>query len=458
MDRNKGYYYNDEMEINLTDMTFYFLKKWKVLAALVLAAVILFGGVHIALNPSVLKGTVTEEDIRNYKISSSARAQMDSAYNYRQLYENQMVYMQNSVLMKLDSNSVSNGNLAYYIAAGASTGWLGSSIGNLIYDSELLEQLKEVTGCSDEAYIREIFGCNIVNPTNADGTVASVIESQNIYFWFKCSDDAVCEQMMEAVKGKVPELWSSLTEDNPEFIIQLVDESVTSAIDTDVRTQQTANADLLSGYLTSMTKGEADFEGKELAYYDVVYRGKDAASAGGKVTLKDTVLWMLVGAVLAFLCWAGYYLVRYLMDKHIKYAEEMKRYYGLHLIGRYRPADHPVKGIEKWQEKVVCKSAGSCCAQSYLEETLALLDGDLFLAGSRDEAGTARIMEELSNGEKIVCGNLLQYDSASVKEAKRTGQVILFVKIGNNTHMEIRRELDICRLYCINVVGAVVVE
>lgn len=459
MDKNRGYYYNNEMEINLTDMVFYFLKKWKVLISLVLIAVFLCGGVHIAMNPSVVKGAVTEDTICNYKISSSAKAEMDSAYSYRQLYDNQVAYMQNSLLMKLDSNRISNGNLSYYIAAGEDTTWYGSNFANLIYDADLLKKLQEVTGCNEEAYIREIFGCNVVSPTAADGiTVPSVIENQTVNFWFKSADDTVCEQMMAVVRERLQQLWNELTGGNPEFTFQCVSDSITPAIDTVVRDQQSTNASLLASYLASVTKEEAQFEGKERAYYDVVYLGKDAAHAGGKVTLRDTVLWMLVGAVLAFLCWAGYYLVRYLMDRHIKYAEEMKRYYGLYLIGRYRPDDHPVKGIEKWQEQVLCKNTGACCTRNYLAEALELLDGPLFLTGNTAEASTKELMENLSDREKICFGNMLQFDSASVEAAKKAGQVILFVKIGNNTHMEIRRELDICRLYQISVVGAVVVE
>ena len=98
--------YNEDMEIDLLDMVFYLMKKWRgLLLALVIGAV-MGVGLYIVKNhqqqteqeakaAELLKSDESEEfDEKDYKISKDTKVYMDIAYQYHQLYNKQLEYNQ----------------------------------------------------------------------------------------------------------------------------------------------------------------------------------------------------------------------------------------------------------------------------------------------------------------------------------------------------------------------------
>ena len=101
MDENRYNNYEDEMEIDLIDMMFYLLKKWRGLLLAVLIGAIVGAGLYVVKNrqqqaeqaqkaSELLQADEDEEfDESDYKISKDSRAAMEIAYQYRQLYNKQ---------------------------------------------------------------------------------------------------------------------------------------------------------------------------------------------------------------------------------------------------------------------------------------------------------------------------------------------------------------------------------
>ena len=101
--------YNEDMEIDLLDMVFYLMKKWRgLLLALVIGAV-MGVGLYIVKNhqqqteqeakaAELLKSDESEEfDEKDYKISKDTKVYMDIAYQYHQLYNKQLEYNKKSI-------------------------------------------------------------------------------------------------------------------------------------------------------------------------------------------------------------------------------------------------------------------------------------------------------------------------------------------------------------------------
>lgn len=452
---------NREAELNLVDLLVYYMKQWKCL--LILAIVMAVLGSAAGLYMRTLSKSDTEEEIKNYSISSSVKTEMDSAYSYQKLYDTQLEYTQKSVYMNLDYSNVYTGALRYviYSSGNISTTAVGWQISNILNDIELRQKLTEISGCSEDAYLREIAGATLDYPsaTAADGS--QVVSSNNltVSFWFYAMDEATGQAMIDAVKEKVDALIPTILGSETGYTIQQSGESITNQVNTAIRDQQAGNANLLSSYSTSLSKLKEDFTEKQQAYYDVVYLGKEVSQKGVGSAIKYIFAGMCSGVFLGILLWICYGFLSYLSDKHVKYAGEMRHYYGLRLIGRYWPQELSSDKIEKWYEKMRSRKLGSSNDENYLSSVLKLQGEKLCLVGNTADETVQKLGGTLAlKNEHAVCGDLMQRSSETLEHAKKADGVVLLVHRGISTYQEIRRELEICSIQDIQVLGAIMIE
>lgn len=453
--------YNKEAELNMTDLLVYYMKRWKSL--LVLVVIMAVVGSAAGLYMRTQGAGDTEEVIRNYSISSSVKSNMDSAYNYQKLYDTQLAYTQNSVFMSLDYSNVYTGALRYviYTSSDISTTALGWQIMNALNDPEVWQKLKDVTGCTEDAYIREIAGVTLNYPsaTAADGTTVVSSNNVTVSFWFYSLDAATGQAMIDAVKEKADFSAEAIALSNEGCTVQKTEESINTQVNTAIRDQQAGNANLLSTYSASLSKLKEDFTEKQQKYYDVVYLGKEVSKKGVGSAIKYILAGMCMGVLLGSLIWVCYGFLSYLLDKHVKYAGEMRHYYGLRLIGRYCPPELSSDKIEGWYENMKSRKIGSSNDEDYLTSVLRLQGEKLCLVGSAEDSIVQKLGEKLAlKNEQVVCGDLMQRDSKTMEKAKNADGIVLLVHRGISTYQEIRRELEICSIQEIQVLGTIMVE
>ena len=150
--------YEDDMEIDLVDLLFYLLKKWRSLIVAIVIGAILGAGLYVVKNhqqqaeqaaqeAELLKNDEDEAfDEKDYNISKDTKVNMDIAYQYRQLYNKQLEYNQKSIIMQLDPNEVYAGVLEYYISAGNNTGLLSELYQSIMNYDDILEELNDASG------------------------------------------------------------------------------------------------------------------------------------------------------------------------------------------------------------------------------------------------------------------------------------------------------------------------
>lgn len=484
MNENYRNNYNDEMEINLVDLMFYLLKHWKSLLIVTILGVLLGVGIWKVKGASPDKGAAvdelleSEEDMNvvaeQLKIAPDVIRNMELAYQYRGLYEGQINYNQNSILMKLDPNEVYTGTLRYYVSAGDNTELLSLLYQNMISKREFIHKIKESASIDcEEQYVRELINCSLSGSDapiiSIDGT-ETVPQSVLISYSVVYSNTEVCEKVLQIIREEAAALQAECQEKYGEYTQETVFDGVQFVADNSRLDKQKSDIDVMNACLTNITKLETNFTDEEMAYYETVYLGRDEEDILDKEEVEEEVeqtvpakssvaKWLLIGIMLGIVCWGGFYLVKYLFDKRVKYAEEVSNYYGLHLIGRYKPEDSKLKGIDKLQEQIVNRNMGSnsreyiASAMNILDEKTLLLIGDL-----KDQDVETFVKGLIEKCSKAEYGNLMQNDSEALERAKDKAGVILCVHKGKTTHTEIQRELEICRLQNICVAGAVVVE
>lgn len=478
--------YNEDMEIDLLDMVFYLMKKWRgLLLALVIGAV-MGVGLYIVKNhqqqteqeakaAELLKSDESEEfDEKDYKISKDTKVNMDIAYQYHQLYNKQLEYNQKSIIMQLDPNAVYAGELKYYISAGNNTGLLSVLYQNILNDEEALEELKEASGFKcDTQYIKELLSSwtadeneasiNITSSQDTD-SVTTVAKHSFVTYRVISTSQKSCEKMLKVIRTKADELQSECEETYGSYSIIEVGNDISQVTDNTYLNMQRTNVDRLNDCLNTMKNAESNFTDKEKTYYNKKYLAKEYAEKADTEEGKDLLLsetdvepvskvkWLMVGIFLMCIVWGGFYAVRYLFDKRIKTLSELRETYHLPIIGYMDDKKVTSKGIDKWIDGLYRKMKDQPNTTEYVENALNSME-------QYELCGNVELAQTLKLGNNCFVGkNFVYRDSETLNKAKEIGSIILMIQIGKTTRGEIERELECCKLQKINVIGTVAVD
>ncbi|MBR5509883.1 MAG: hypothetical protein IKV59_07505 [Lachnospiraceae bacterium] len=473
-------YYNEEVEIDLIDMMFYLLKKWKSLVVAIVLGAILGGAIYMVKKPEpVVTPTPaqTEEKIvsleESYYVNPDVRAQMDVAIRYRQLYNQQLEYSQKSLIMQMDPGAVYTGELEYYISAGENTRLLGERFYNILTEERLLTELKEAIGVDcEEQYLNEIISGSI----GLDGTSNITVDNQNadlvrnsvIAYRVSYMDQQSCQAMLDVIAKHVEALNEEFQDTYGSYEFEKVNNSVRLIINNDYLNKQKSCADAINSYLNSIKNLENSFAEDDREYYNIVYLGREQAKKPVETPVvvetqdpvKEMVKWLVIGILLLCVCWGGYYLMVYLLDSHVRSASELQQRYGLQILGRVDQTGAEEKGINGWLNRMDRKRKGKADSVEYIAAAIdALQVQKLQLCLNQNHAAAKGLADELvKECNNLAVGNMIHLDSESLEKAKQMDGIILLAVAGDTEQKQIRRDLDVCRMQKIPVMGVIVVE
>lgn len=495
MNENCNYPYDEDVEINLIDLMFYLLKQWKTLIAAILIGAILGGGIYVVKKNSANKaaaaleaemddakaGTEDEQTVaelkENYQISEDVEANMELAYQYRQLYRKQLEYNQNSPIMQMNPSAVYSGELEYYISAGYDTGVVALLYQNILSGSNILEELKEAADLDyKEQYIRELIGCSVSRESdsviNINNGESLVYKNATVSFSVYAASEENCEQMLQVIREKVAKIDQECQEAYEDYEMMAVNDSIRLVSNNDYLSRQKSNTDQLNSYRNTMSNLESSFAEDELAYYNRVYLSRDYVveeeEGETDVALTDStvqpepvslVKWLVIGIFLMCVVWGGLYLVKYLLDKKIKTPDELRSRYRLPIIGFIKAEASASKGLDGWLDRMRSKSWGAGDSTDNIGSMINAMNMPklLFCVESSGQKLEAAVNEICSYSKNLRKAEALQQKGELVAEAKESDGIILAVEIGDTGYAEIERELEICRMQKIAVKGVIVV-
>ena len=479
--------YEDDMEIDLVDLLFYLLKKWRSLIVAIVIGAILGAGLYVVKNhqqqaeqaaqeAELLKNDEDEAfDEKDYNISKDTKVNMDIAYQYRQLYNKQLEYNQKSIIMQLDPNEVYAGVLEYYISAGNNTGLLSELYQNILNDDDILEELKDASGFKCETpYIKELISSYVSDDNaafiNVNSNVENVEKHSFVTYRVVSTNQKSCEKMLQVLRERVEALQAEYEETYGAYGVSEVSSAISQVTDTTYLNAQRDNVDRLSNYLSIMKNAESNFSDDEKTYYTNKYLAKeyvdsDNAEEAKAVLLEEAepvskVKWLAIGVILLVMIWGGYYVVRYLLDQRIKTVSELQNTYHLPVIGTVQTGMSNSKGLDKMLDHLYQNTKQKPDTLEYVIQAInAMQTEKAVLCGDTEIPEVKKLMEELSNScEHMKTGDFISKNIESLEHAKAAGNEILVVHIDKNRRKEIEKEIESCRLQKISMVGVVVVE
>ncbi len=478
--------YNDDVEIDLVDLIFYFLKKWKVLLIFLLAGIIAGAGlwgikVIQARNEAAAKAERTamtaEEAEEVYEIDDDSIANMEIAYGFRRQYMRQKDYNDNSLYMQLDPNGMYYGRLVYYIFAGKDTHFISSLYNMVIYSDNFYDDIAEASGLDYGGnYIKEVIGFSSTADSTNTSTVTisedSEVADRGIYVTYtaRSTDEDSCEKMLTAIEEKADlvhnycdELFGDYSCVKIAKNVQLMDNP------SDINAQYTY-INQMNTYLTNAQKIENAFDEDEMEYYEKVFWNfeeeedleeievpEEEEETEDETVMPSAVRWLAIGIFGAIMVWGCIYLVKYLMDSSIKTAGEVKDTYNIPMFGRIGVEGN---GKKDFVGKLYSRIKGAPDTTSYVLSVIESLDkNDIALCGNEESPATLSVMDDLAKGaENLSVNEFTSKSTEALRNVKAAGSEIIVVKVGETKRSDIKRELEICSMQNIRVLGMVAVE
>ena len=343
---NKNY----DMEIDLRDLFFELLYKWRSLVAAALIGAILLAGLqYYSVSSTHAQGKQTKEekqfeiDLENYR--DSVKNAQNNIRTYNKLIKEKNDYLEQSVYMTLDSQNVWSAAKRFYIKMDQSVlDALPQGIQEdpadyvaSVYTSTLKTSLDEaemeaLLGTGKREYIDELVTIGSDNASNTItlrvyGPDEETVIGQLDYFVDRM--ETVCQPMAQEVGAHT---------------LTLVGENVNARTDSNLSAKQDEINKQIAGWQKALKDQREELNELE---------GKKEPSAPGMHLVRYGVIGFLLGAILL----AAIYLVKYVAAKKLRSGRELNDRFGVQVLGEYAHsrARRPGKGLdrlfEKWEFK-----------------------------------------------------------------------------------------------------------
>lgn len=463
-------YNADEVEIDLIDFLFYLMRRWKSLVAMVLLGAVLGGAFYMVKSSKTTEETIEEE----YQPEVSTEENMKLAAQYRRLYEQQMDYNQHSIVMQMNPNQVYEGTLTYYLAAGEQTELLSQLYMNLIDDQTVLAEVKAAAGLDcDDQYIRELLSSSVEkNTDDNNGMAGNVVNTLQVVvpddtlsktiitYQIDYLDKETCEKMTTAFKNAVDDVKQQYVDTYGSYYLELAQSTVTVTVDQSYQDKQNTSAARVENYLAKLVKLEDAFSDTEMAYYQEKYLAVEQintdnleADIENGISVKDLVKWLVVGVFSFTILWGTYYFLKYLWDSSIRTLDEVKQM-GLPIIGYLGKENENPTIIDRLEKK----KNGSYDGVDYVAVAIGALSEENILI-SADLKNDNQLEEKLQQKiNKIKVVNRIYLDSDTLEHAKKADGVIIIIRLTKTTRKELHRELEVCCLQKITVLGVIGID
>lgn len=469
MNEYKNFCRETEREISLIDLFFYMLSHWRSLIAAVLIGVLLGCGICF-LKVEMVEMTPEQAILSGaYVAPPEMQIRMSQGSQYRKLYDKQAEYLRESFLMQMDSNRVYTGTAKYYLAAGDNTRFLSENLKNILNDNELILELRNIVGVEKEPqYIRELSGCQVVwnESLSASADQESYIDAV-ITYTVSFGEEMKCNEILQVVERKAEAAVDEFQKDYEISKFERIHDGIELIANQDIMLQQKTATDNANTYITNYVKAENECCSNPLdaAYYYINYlnmdtTGIEAYSMGAKVPMsaKTVVKWLLVGMILSVGLWGVWHGVRYLLDKSVKTAEEVKNNYGLPLLGYMETEAGNQNAVDRWIEKCSGKYRMSPDSLEYIRKTIDSLDKEsIILCDGRKEESEQLLKNITSDKTSLHVSEFVHQSGEALQAAKNSDGEILIIRRGKTCHQEIVRELEVCSMQEIMVLGAIVI-
>lgn len=460
MENNTTY----EQEIDLKDLLFAVLYKWRPILLIAILLGILLGGYKAVKELSqqndqafIKKSQMSyEQDLENYNTSKSNYER--SIKNTQLSIDTQEKYLDNSILMKINPFKRGFASADIFvkiddIPVSDELVFMPIDYGNSIvnaYTSYInsgidLSKLSRKFNTED-IYIKELFS---VTP-DYDGKKLSI----NVSY----KDEAGAKQILDMLLDGVNQKYLEFNDKFGTHNIYIMNETSGTVADTGLVDKQISETDKITSLQNSLKDNQTALtalkkpEAPSLSRMGIVKSG-----------VKYAILGVILGAFIAIFC----ICVGFLMSDKISSAKEMKKRYGLRVLAEF-PKQHKKRvfaGIDRWLEKIEGKKDNLSEDVRYdlMAANLSNYAGDIKKIMVIGTVHTDRLEEvseklgRLCSDRELAVGSDLNGSAYTVSKLPEFEAVLIVEQSGNSKYGEIEKEIETVYNVKREIVGVVII-
>lgn len=450
-----------EQEIDLKDLMFAILHKWRGIIVTAVIVGILVGGYKLGTGLSSKEdGAAAEKARKDYNQSMELYESMSQLYKsnldtIQAQIQSQGDYIANSVLMKISPyhKNVAGADVFVTVDPQEALGdrqILASDPADTIlraYESLINSaELKEIEGMDiDGIYLKEL----VTTEVDYEGNSLSI---QTTY-----TDEQGAKALLDALLEELQRQGGELQREFGNHRILIMNETSSVVADTKLYQRQQDAFNTLTALRTSLADKKDELGKMEKPAAPSVI----SASASLKSGIKYGILGGALGAFLSIF----YICAVFLMSDKVNSEKEMKNRFGLKLLGVFAqmPKKRAFSGIDRWLDRLEGKSFKkpeevyeivAANVRNYMEE-----NQNIMLLGGASMDRMSEIAKELKDRMpelEIQIGQDMGTSAETLKRLPGAGQVILVEERGVSQYQEIQNQVELIRSLDKAIVGCIV--
>ena len=451
-----------EKIINLRDLFFYVLKKWRWLCLFLiigLAVGSLYSYKQVRDNqPEVIEARIlamNENDLDMARIKQYA--------DYKALYQNQLDSEEDSILLKLDPQAVWTGEVRYFISATRDNiDSISAEYSSLLRQTDIIERMIQAYGSDiTERQIRDLVVTGFTkNAVDSDISLEDTYKLRTgiAYATVTAPDENTCRALITQLRTILGNTNNDLVaEYGTDFSARDLNEYVQFGYSSNVQAALQSAVETRRGYLTQIANLEKEMAADEKLYYEYHYESEKEKTPAG-----FSKKWVIVlGLGMVVLC-AGWFVVKYVFDCHIKTVEEFKMFYDISVLGIVGTGQKKNFFIDRWIYHWEQKGKMAINNVAYVSSVISSMSFDKAVISGSDEIvsiGSKSITEILSNEDnRLIATGDLGEDNKAQTVLRESDGAILIAKLYRSKNAGIRREIDVAEVAGKKILGVVVID
>lgn len=462
-----------EQEIDLKDLMFAVLHKWKPVIAVAVIFALLLGGAKGFLT---YRGQSSPEAVETQREAYEVALQqyeIDKESYERQLenltadIESQQDYLESSILMNMSPYDVNEAKADLFIRTDYEimpgmvyqnvdyTDTIIRAYQSVITSSAFLEEIAKAEDMKAQ-YLQELVQVERGSTVVAGSDISDMTNLLTISVTH--TERKQAEAILDDILDRMDKLQKQVEESIGAHAVTVVNQSSGSVVDLDLATKQDDESKRLDTLRTTLTD-------KQKAMNALVKpaAAPSVANAAGRSAIKYGVL----GGVLGGFMMVFFICVIFLMSDKLYSPKELRNRYRLKILGTLPAAgDRKKNFIDAWLDRLEGKADGSQMAAEVelIGANIKNYAGDgkvLMIAGCADPGLVSRMTEQIQerlSGTKVLAGGNILQNAETLRMLPQCDGVVLVEQCKASTYSDVELEIERIRDLNKDVIGCVVFE
>lgn len=461
MEQRRSY----EQEIDLKDLMFAVLRKWRLIIVIAVIFAMLLGGIKCVKGLGQLQDAeYVKKNQETYDASvdqyNATKERLEKEIvNLSESIESQQEYKDESILMNINPYDEYVESATFYISTDYTI------MPGMVYQNPNTAA-SILKGYMSIAQNGEMYNYVLGRMSNSIGIrylkelvkIEPDYDNNMLNITVIADTEKRAGDVMRYIKDSIADSSDNLTESIGEHEINLVDESRYVTVDLELDKKQKEFSDTMDQLDTSLTEKTKELEDLEEPANTLLSKGS---------ILKRSIKYAVLGGVLGAFMAVFFVCVAFLMSDKMVSEKELKRRYALMVLGVFRRQDKRklfsfvdrfldrLEGTaDREMEDAQTFEVAAANASNYMEQVR-----EVILVGTvspdRMEKMKDGLAPFLKNAELSVGGNLGK-DALAIKKAASCDAVIIVEQRNKSNFGEIEQELDVVRSLEKKILGCIV--